>query len=1483
MLRDGILKRLIWVALAATLCLASACSGGAGDPSLITDNNGQNNGEEIEVACSDGFDNDGDRAPDCADTDCAADPACLGEVEDCSNGTDDDDDGAIDCDDIDCAADLACAGPVEDCRNGQDDDGDGDVDCDDVDCVSDNACKRETRCDDGDDDDQDGDTDCDDEDCAGDPACGPPAEVCDDGVDNDQDGDTDCDDADCANDPGCQAGVEICDDGADNDDDAAIDCDDSDCDDDPACAPAGEICDDGIDNDEDGAIDCADANCDGDPACAPDVEICDDGLDNDEDRFIDCADPDCDGDRACEPTGEICDDGFDNDQDGATDCQDDDCIEDPACRGRIEICDDGTDNDNDQLIDCADPDCEFHDACNPTEICDDGIDNDDDGRADCDDVDCVNDPNCLSEDICDDGEDNDGDFAIDCDDQDCELDPACRPADACADPIDASAPGTFTGSTVGGEDNYAPGCSNDGAAAEVAFAVTVPQDTVVCVDSAGSDFDTIMYLRTTCDDPGAEIDCNDDAEDLGLQSEIEFQAVAGQTYYVFVDGFSGAEGEFVFTVAHAPCGQEVLPEVCDDNVDNDNDGDVDCDDSDCEGLDLCAGLPGTCASPLQGGVGEFTGSTSALPHEQSGTCRDSVAPEAIYTFQFDVDTTLCADTFGSTFDTVLYAQTECGVSDGELECNDDAGVDLQSEIEFVAPAGQQVFLVVDGFGTENGLYTLSVAEGPCGVAVETECADNEDNDGDRLVDCDDQDCVDDPACVVLPEVCDDLEDNDGDNLIDCDDPDCAADPLCIAEPENCIDFIDNDGDNLIDCEDPDCAQEPGCQVETCDDLQDNDGDNLVDCDDPDCAEDPLCIEPEVEDCDDGADNDGDNLVDCDDPDCDGDAFCVDQAGTCADPFLIDRAGQFSGSNVGRADDLDGSCQGLTGAEAVYAVQFNQDATVCLDTAGSGYDTVLYVRTTCDDANSDVVCNDDAIGLQSEVELDAVAGQLYFVVVDAFSTREGDYLLNLRFGGCDEVPEAEVCTDGADNDLDGLTDCDDADCLDDAFCVDGEFTCANPPFVAEGANTGSTLLLEDVHTGSCQAFDGAEAVHRLAVTADTTVCLDTNGSAFDTVLYVRETTCDDPDAELDCNDDIDFPNNPQSELELDLVAGTIYYVFVDAFSGESGDYVLNVGIGPCGVQVQEICDDAQDNDGDNLADCDDPDCDADPLCAEPEGVCADPIPIDSLDPIEGNNVPFADNLDGGCQSNTGNEVVHVVAFNGDFTVCADTAGSDYDTVLYVRTTCDDVNAEVGCNDDAIGLQSEVEFEAVAGQTYFLVVDAFGSGEGNYNLNLRLGPCDVEPEAEICLDGVDNDQDGFADCDDAECVDTQACVDALLTCDNAPFIVADVTTGSTVGLQDVHTPSCQTTDGPEAVHRLAVNQDTTVCVDTQDSAFDTVLHVREDVCDLPEAELACNDDIGFDLQSMVELELVAGSVYYVFVDGFNGATGDYTLTVTAGPCP
>lgn len=76
----------------------------------------------------------------------------------------------------------------------------------------------------------------------------------------------------------------------------------------------------------------------------------------------------------------------------------------------------------------------------------------------------------------------------------------------------------------------------------------------------------------------------------------------------------------------------------------------------------------------------------------------------------------------------------------------------------------------EGWPVMDKIYTIPVDSDPKPIE---DCANGVDDDGDGLVDCDDPDCDDYPACnPPVEEICDNGIDDDGDGLVDCDDPDC---------------------------------------------------------------------------------------------------------------------------------------------------------------------------------------------------------------------------------------------------------------------------------------------------------------------------------------------------------------------------------------------------------------------------------------------------------------------------------------------------------------------------------------------------------------------------------------------------------------------------------------------------------------------------------------------------------------------------------------
>lgn len=101
------------------------------------------------------------------------------------------------------------------------------------------------------------------------------------------------------------------------------------------------------------------------------------------------------------------------------------------------------------------------------------------------------------------------------------------------------------------------------------------------------------------------------------------------------------------------------------------------------------------------------------------------------------------------------------------------------------------------------------------------------------------------------------------------------------------------------------------------------------------------------------------------------------------------------------------------------------------------------------------------------------------------------------------------------------------------------------------------------------------------------------------------------------------------------------------------------------------------------------------------------------------------------------------------------------------------------------------------------------------------------------------------------------------------------GDNTGLGDDHFTSCGNGGGEDATYQFTAPFAGTFVFDTFGTAYDTILAVL-DGCG--GAELACNDDT-MTLQSQVMVPLAAGQTVIIVVDGYSGATGPFTLNITA----
>jgi hypothetical protein len=127
-------------------------------------------------------------------------------------------------------------------------------------------------------------------------------------------------------------------------------------------------------------------------------------------------------------------------------------------------------------------------------------------------------------------------------------------------------------------------------------------------------------------------------------------------------------------------------------------------------------------------------------------------------------------------------------------------------------------------------------------------------------------------------------------------------------------------------------------------------------------------------------------------------------GMCNTPFVIPPAGGVMTGTTSGASALGACASSDASPEVVYRWTPSTSGTATLETCGShtNYDTVVYIsESTC--GGSPSACNDDTPGCGtgepndhhgSRITPNVIAGHTYYVVVDGYDGRAGNYSLNV---------------------------------------------------------------------------------------------------------------------------------------------------------------------------------------------------------------------------------------------------------------------------------------------------------------------------------------------------------------------------------------------------------------------------------------------------------------------------------------------------------
>lgn len=610
--------------------------------------------------------------------------------------------------------------------------------------------------------------------------------------------------------------------------------------------------------------------------------------------------------------------------------------------------------------------------------------------------------------------------------------------------------------------------------------------------------------------------------------------------------------------------------VCSDGVDNDNDGLIDYpNDPGCfaassttEGctqseLITVVTMPQTSGTTV-GATNDFTPPPGQFNGHACGTTGNHTAPDVA--FQLDLPATTSLDlniTFpGSTFDTThVLLDSTCGGT--PIDCRDAPAMPLTNL------AAGTYYLIVDGFSTASGAFTLNVS-----------------------------------GKIANGESCESALAQSGALT-------CGAGYACkgtqgsrTCQRTECGDGADNNGDGKIDFPD-----DPGCE------SRDDD------------SEETVCPGPMCPACSNGIDDDMDGLIDYpDDPGC-WSASDMIEACMQTEPIVAITSAVTTGTTVGAVNDYVPYCGSSThtAPDVVLELDIPDLETLTLDV--QGFDTAhSLLDSMC--SPDPIACSDPAAMTTKNLS----AGR-YYVVIEGWGTTSGAWTLTTSGtvapgGSCEgALFQAGVftcasgltcagpigsrtcqaqCSDGIDNNGDGTIDypadpgCDSAkDDTEDLVCpgpmcpacsntidddMDGaidwplDFGCsaassngeafcpAEPDFagvITKPTTFGTLVGKTPNYHQSCLSSTANDVVHALVLPVPvTSLTIDTLGSvANDTVLSIKDAQCT---IEYACDDDGAFGSDNRSLINLPGLPAGSYAIQVDAASTSSNSaYQLNV--------------------------------------------------------------------------------------------------------------------------------------------------------------------------------------------------------------------------------------------------------------------------------------------------------------------------------------
>jgi len=370
-----------------------------------------------------------------------------------------------------------------------------------------------------------------------------------------------------------------------------------------------------------------------------------------------------------------------------------------------------------------------------------------------------------------------------------------------------------------------------------------------------------------------------------------------------------------------------------------------------------------------------------------------------------------------------------------------------------------------------------------------------------------------------------------------------------------------------------------------------------------------------------------------------------------------------GATVTGGDPAE-SCGYTTNSNSVW-YQFTAcgSGTISVDTNGSDYDTVLAIFAgTCGSA-VEVACDDDSgTGTNSQLTgIPVTAGTSYLIKISDYNLPGGG-TLHFNFSYAPDAPGNDSCSAPT--------------------AIAGDAAVYNPPaYCTMGANATLSEPQENCESGNVGVSNSVW--YSFTPCTGGTISLDTIGSNYDTVLSVFSGTCAAP-VQVACDDD--SGGNLNSRLiNVPVTGGTAYLIKVADYDTPNGGTLLFHFSFAANAPGNDLCSAAT----------------AIPSNVyNPPAYCTMGATTTAGEPAETCGI-----------SPNSNSVWYSFVPSSCGRVNIDTIGSDYDTVLSIFSGSCAAPVQVACNDDAVGLQSQLlNIKLLSGTQYLIKVADFNAPDG-----------------------------------------------------------------------------------------------------------------------------------------------------------------------------